>query len=306
MRYFAKCFSVAGLFAVSVAGACVAVESPASAAGTKDFIGWWKNADQSNRRVSYLNIGNSRTGRLLVRMGGDCRAPICRWGTVTASTLTERRWADARTDAKALLAKFEDNSGAARTVLITAARGGRLVVQVMSVRTDGNTYRRYVFARAVQAPRPAPLLQPSCVSFSPDALGMFNRANRWTVVHARQVLVTAGRDPRSAWRAMNFIRRNGFTQKCVLPGTSFEFWRTGSGLPKGVSPREDCVSIDTRAANVRQVGNRFIVGAGERSYMAFDSRLKARSALAQLRTLNVAHACYLGRPNPYLTYLKTD
>lgn len=69
---------------------------------------------------------------------------------------------------------------------------------------------------------------------------------------------------------------------------------------------EDCLTHAPSRLSVESAGgNRFRIAQGRRSLMIFESRSEAQTALRVIRHYNLTSRCFIGRPQPSLSYLKT-
>jgi hypothetical protein len=112
-------------------------------------------------------------------------------------------------------------------------------------------------------------------------------------------------------RALTIIRRYAFDRVCYLgrPRPSFMYWKSGDTVPARLPESdEDCQTFATDAVRVGD-------GARGRPYILWDtsgaghvlgtfgsSSEEARQALQVVRNYELSRACYVGRPDPSMTY----
>jgi len=70
--------------------------------------------------------------------------------------------------------------------------------------------------------------------------------------------------------------------------------------------KEDCVSINLASSEVKQVGGNWKIVEGQNALMDFgQSKDQAEKTLSILKHYNANRVCYVGRPNPPVTYILT-
>ena len=81
----------------------------------------------------------------------------------------------------------------------------------------------------------------------------------------------------------------------------------GIGPGGGMGPlSEDCISFNPNTATVQNVGGRWKIVDGSHWMFDFGSKEgEARKALQVIKRYHASQSCFVGRPNPSFTYLKS-
>ncbi len=149
--------------------------------------------------------------------------------------------------------------------------------------------------------------EQDCVRVDWQRAELRQRGERWLIVVGDLLLKNFGAQRDEARQALRILRHYRVDQQCFVgrPDPSLEYYLAGGRAPRGAMPGEDCVSFDPRALEVQRVGNRWKIVEGSHWIMDFDHQeAEARQALRILRHHGFTQQCFVGRPNPSLTYLR--
>lgn len=293
-----------GLLAVFAATAF----SSAASADINDFRGVWVNADRNTRGISRIFI-RPRSRGVAIRVFSKCMPDDCDWGRSRAVSYADRVGGDARRDARALTAVY-DKGFADTTLVIRLARDGRLRVRSFTRFKDGSGRANYMNTqtfvrgrRQVERPR----FREDCVPFNPDRIRVRYVRGGWKIVEGRQWIMDFGDSERNARRAQRVIGRYGLTKHCFVgrPKPSMVYFLAGGDIPSGALRREDCVAFDPRDVEARRIRGRWRIVDGSRRIMDFGrNENQALDALYVIQRNRATRMCYVGRPNPGMTYLR--
>jgi hypothetical protein len=109
-----------------------------------------------------------------------------------------------------------------------------------------------------------------------------------------------------ARQAFSTIRHYGMDSLCFVgrPGPSVEYLLVGGQAPQGALRGEDCIAFDPASLQVRPDGNRWLLTDGRSRMKVFDDRDEADLTLAIIRHHGFTRTCYIGRPQPSMTYFR--
>lgn len=303
---------------LGIAAAVLGAALPAQA-DMRDFEGNWQNTNRSDRGVIQLTIDRRRDD-VYVRVWGNCTPNPCDWGEVRAVTYAGDTRARLPEQAEVISADF--NQGfARRQVIIRNARGGRLEVEVLTEYTGRDRRTNYYdvdsFERAAGPGRPPgpgpgpgpgrpPGLGPEdCIAFDPNTLTVGLTGGRWSAVDRGHILLSFG-NPVEAGLAVAIVKRYRMDRQCFVgrPNPSFTYWLTNRQSPNGAFPGEDCIGFNPDRVRIDRRGSNWTMVEGSHSLFSFPNEREARQALAIVQHYRFIQSCFVGRPNPSMSYLK--
>ena len=148
----------------------------------------------------------------------------------------------------------------------------------------------------------------------------FNRANlsvaqfggRWKVVEGNHWLIDTGGSKPEADRILQIIKHYKLASMCFVgrPGCGdvkpMMYWLTDTGAaPSGTLAGEDCIPFDPSELAVIEVGGRWKVAEGAHWLLDFGpGHGNAVAALHFIRKHGFNEMCFVGRPDPSMTYFK--
>jgi len=293
------------------------------AARLRDFAGRWINQDADTGGITRINI-RVNNGDATLRAWGSCSPRDCDWGRVTAQPYSTSVSDSPRQRTKALVASFRTTSGE-RWVITEKAGNSRIRAQVFTRFAAGssrNNYTRtYTFRRAsgssppapAPAPAPAPPPPPSssleedCVNFDWRRIELRRIHSDWKIVDGSHWIMSFGDNRAEALQALQAMRHYRMTQHCFVgrPNPSMTYCLTDGRPPSGSMHGEDCLSFDPDRLRVRRINHRWKIVQGSRYLMDFgDNRREARKALNIIQRHGFRKTCFIGRPDPSMTYMK--
>ncbi|MBU1735345.1 MAG: hypothetical protein KJ692_08925 [Verrucomicrobia bacterium] len=130
---------------------------------------------------------------------------------------------------------------------------------------------------------------------------------RWKIVEGSSWLLDFGGDLTSAILANNIIKHYKFTSQCFVgrPGPSMEYFLSGGKAPVGPFPGEDAIGFNPSAIIVKKVNGRWKIVEGSHWIMDFGaSEIEAIKAFAVIQKYGFNKICFVGRPNPPMSYFR--
>ncbi len=301
-------------------GLTVYLSAGAAKADIDQFRGRWVNTDADTRGMTRLFV-RVRNGKIRVRAFGRCQPQDCDWGWVRGRAYGQDVSSSALDTAKAVTAFFKQ-SFARRTLVMGIGRGRRLRVRVLTHYTDSSgrhdTADTYTFARARGGFRPGRrtgsgpgaavvAVAEDCIAFNWKKLKVRKRNGSWKVVTGNIWLLDFGDDRSTAKYARNVLRYLKSNKQCFVgrPHPSMSYYLTNDRAPQGPVDGEDCTVFDPNKIRVRRSGGRWKVVEGRHTILDFgNKRNEADTAFAILRKYGVSHYCYIGKPNPRMTFFR--
>ena len=156
--------------------------------------------------------------------------------------------------------------------------------------------------------------------FIPEDRIPFNRANvaavqvggRWKVAEGNHWMLDTGSSQWEAQRAVDIINHYGLASLCFVGRprcgdvSPMMYWLTDSGrAPSGQLPGEDCLPFDRSNLAVVEIGGRWKVVEGTHWLLDFGpGQGNAIAALHFIRKHRFDEICFVGRPDPSMTYFK--
>jgi hypothetical protein len=152
-----------------------------------------------------------------------------------------------------------------------------------------------------------------------DRIG-FNRANlsvaqfggRWKVVEGDHWMIDTGGGKAEADRILDVIKHYNLASMCFVGRPScgdvkpMMYWLTDTGAaPTDSMPGEDCIPFDPNNLAVVEVGGRWKIAEGAHWLLDFGpGHGNAVAALHFIRKHKFNEMCFVGRPDPSMTYFK--
>lgn len=160
--------------------------------------------------------------------------------------------------------------------------------------------------RATEFAELVPENQHDFIPFNPHRAQVIQAGGRWKVeVDGMWLLDFA--DQAEAEQALGVIHHYGFNMQCFVgrPHPSMEFYLVDGQAPQGSMPGEDCVAFDPDNLEVIQVAGSWKVVEGDHWLLDFGAaQNEARQALSYILRYGFRFICFVGRPDPSLTYFR--
>ena len=148
-----------------------------------------------------------------------------------------------------------------------------------------------------------------CLPIDPDRVEMERYGDGYRLVQGRRAIKVLGSSRREASQVLQTIRHYGMNQMCYIgrPDPSFEYMLVDDAPPTGEFDGEDCNRFDPDNVRARRIDGSWRVVDGNHYLFDFGSnRSEARQAVRTIRHHDFNHSCFIGRPGPVFTYLRSD
>ncbi len=150
-----------------------------------------------------------------------------------------------------------------------------------------------------------------CIRFNPNDIEIvpFGTSGQYRIIAGGNHAMFLFPNYAEARQAYNTIKFYGINQSCYVgrPHPSFRYLLVGNNSPMGKMPGEDCISFNPRNLKVVCIKGSWKIVEG--SHWVFDfGKLEgeARESLRIIQKYGFTQSCYIGRPNPSLSYLRKE
>lgn len=297
---------------------------PGAQAALKDFAGNWENSDRNTRGITRLQI--TRSGKNLeIHAWGSCSPKDCDWGVVTATPYAASVEENLVRAARTATAIFKQGHGDTILIIRLAGRKQLTVESYTSFKKGGrranyaSTYKMRKAGLQAQFPTPMPdpaPVQPApqpveikedCVAFDPSRAAVQQVQGRWKVVVGNMWLLDFTGEKAQADQALRVIRQYLMNKQCFVgrPNPSMQYYLSGNNAPSGGMQGEDCNAFNLGNTQVQQVQGRWKIVDSNHWILDFDgNQAEARQAHAIMNKYGFSRICFVGRPNPPMTYFR--
>lgn len=159
-----------------------------------------------------------------------------------------------------------------------------------------------------------PYIPSDCIPFNRANVAAMQIGGRWKVVEGgSHWMLDTGSSQWEAQRAVEIVNHYKLANMCFVGRprcgsiNPLMYWLNDRGrAPSGSLPGEDCISFDRDHLAVVEIGGRWKVVEGTHWLLDFGpGEGNARAALHFIRKHRFDQVCYVGRPDPSMTYFKT-
>lgn len=151
-------------------------------------------------------------------------------------------------------------------------------------------------------------LKEDIIYFNGQHAQVVNAQGRWKIAVGNMWLLDFENNQAEAQQALNVIRRYQLNQQCFVgrPQPSMEYYLSNGRPPMGPMPGEDAIRFDNTRIKVMYMGGRWkIVENGNHAMLDFDQNEdEAWRALRIIWKYDFSYLCFVGRPNPSMTYFR--
>ncbi|MDH5410309.1 MAG: hypothetical protein OEY16_02890 [Alphaproteobacteria bacterium] len=305
---------------MTAALAAFVLVAPAMAA-LSDFEGDWQNADRNTNGIKKLQIG-VRGANVMVQAWGACSPRDCDWGAVQGAPYSSSVNESMTRSTKAITAIFNPAQG--QTILIiTQAGPNKIKVESYSRFKSGgrnNYMAAYTMVRARVAVQPTPTPTPTpppppqptmaredCIAFNTNQVAVKQAQGRWKVAAGNMWLMDFGTNKPKAEQALRTIRQYRLNKQCFVgrPNPPMQYYLSGNNAPAGGMAGEDCLAFNPRNIQVKQAQGRWKIADGNSWLLDFEgNKAQAQQAHAIINKYGFSRICFVGRPNPPMTYFR--
>ncbi|MGB5987393.1 MAG: serine protease [Desulfobacterales bacterium] len=145
------------------------------------------------------------------------------------------------------------------------------------------------------------------IPFNPAKAQALEVGGRWKIVVSDMWLLDFGTNKGEAEQALKVITHYGLNSQCFVgrPHPSMEFYLVDGESPTGALTGEDAIPMDPAKVEVQYVRGRWKLVEEDHWIMDFDqSEREARQALSYVLYYGFRYICYVGRPDPSMTYFR--
>ena len=212
------------------------------------------------------------------------------------------------------LLDFGDNEGEAQASLKLIKKYGFNHICFVGRPDPGMTYFR---KDKMLVPMPGglertpikPLIREDCIKFDPNLVEAKRVDGRWKVVQGDMWMLDFDQSQTEAQKAAKIIKHYNMDSQCYVgrPGPSMEYWLVGGRPPIGKVSGEDAVAFNPSTVEAKMVNGSWKVVDGDHWILDFaDNEAEAQTALGLIKKYEFDHICFVGRPDPGMTYFRRD
>lgn len=158
-----------------------------------------------------------------------------------------------------------------------------------------------------------PYIPEDRIPFNRPNVAAVQAGGRWKVAEGNHWMLDTGTSQWEAQRAVEIINHYGLASFCFVGRprcgdvSPMMYWLTDAGrAPSGQLPGEDSIAFDRSNLEVVQIGDRWKVVEGTHWLLDFGpGQGNAVAALYFIRKYRFDEICFVGRPDPSMTYFKT-
>ena len=150
-------------------------------------------------------------------------------------------------------------------------------------------------------------LKEDCVTLNPATTEVKNISGRWKIVDGSHWILDFGTNKQEAERSLKIIKHYGLDSFCFVgrPDPSMTYWLTGGQSPSGPVPGEDAIGFNPGTIQVQKIGDRWKIVDEPHWILDFsDNEEEARTAFQIIKKYGFSYICFVGRPNPSMTYFR--
>jgi V8-like Glu-specific endopeptidase len=152
-----------------------------------------------------------------------------------------------------------------------------------------------------------PLNRHDFIPFDPARARVVNVNGRWKISVDNMWLLDFGASSTEARKALRIIKFYKMNSQCFVgrPQPSMEFYLVNGRAPEGAMAGEDAIPFDPQNIEVQKVRGRWKVVEGAHWIMDFDqAEDEARQAWSYILRYGFRFICFVGRPDPSMTYFR--
>jgi hypothetical protein len=263
------------------------------------FTGTWQNVNTNDRGVIRIAV-TAAANAVRVQVWGNCTPTPCDWGQVAATPYGADVGATLPQQATVLRAEYIQ--GFARRQVIIHPAGNQLRVEVLTQFTDNSNRSNYadidLFNRTVGP------LSEDCVTFDPKSAQAAQVQGRWKLIDGSHWILDFGSNQAEAQRADQIVKHYDFSKLCFVgrPDPSFTYWLARGQSATGSLAGEDCVGFNPTTVAVSSAGGLWRMVDGSHAMFSFPNQSEAEKALQIVKHYGFNQSCFVGRPNPSMSY----
>ena len=150
-----------------------------------------------------------------------------------------------------------------------------------------------------------PAIKEDCLDFNTRDVTLKKESNGYLLTDGRsRMKVFPNRE--EARKALRTIRHYRLDSHCFVgrPQPSMEYWLADGQAPDGAMPNEDCIAFDPAKLRLQKEGSNWLMTDGRSRMRIFPNKSEAQQALRIIQEYGFNRTCYIGRPDPSMTYFR--
>jgi hypothetical protein len=151
-------------------------------------------------------------------------------------------------------------------------------------------------------------IREDCINFNYQQAEVQQIKGRWKIVVESMRLMDFDNNEAEARKALEIIKHYGMNSQCFVgrPDSSMEYYLVNGQTPTGYFSGEDCISFNQATIEVKQVNNRWKIVDGYHYILDFETKEdEARTAFNIIKKYEFNRICFVGRPDPSMTYFRS-
>ena len=144
------------------------------------------------------------------------------------------------------------------------------------------------------------------MTFNPASTHVAHVGGDWKIVDGGHWIADFGNKHGEANKAMAIIHHYNFDRQCYVgrPGPSMTYWKRGAHVvPSHRMAGDDCIGFNLANAHVAHVGGDWKIVDGSQWIADFGNKHgEANHAMAIIHHYRMNRQCFVGRPNPSMSY----
>jgi predicted transposase YbfD/YdcC len=160
------------------------------------------------------------------------------------------------------------------------------------------------FRKGKEETQPTPPKE-DCITFNYKQAKVVNVQGRWKITVGNMWLKDFGNKRDEAEKALQIIVHYRMNSQCFVgrPDPSLEYYLVDGKAPRGPFPGEDAITFNPSKIEVKQINGRWKIVEGTHWILDFaNNRDEANEAFGVLRKYQFNRICFVGRPDPSMTY----
>lgn len=145
-----------------------------------------------------------------------------------------------------------------------------------------------------------------CIGFNTSTVHYKQEGDRYLITDGRSRMLIAPNKPEAA-KIVKVIKTYGLNQQCFVgrPGASFTHYTKSGAAPVGAMNGEDCIGFNPETIEVKEVNGRWKIVDGNHWMFDFDkNKEEAEETFCIIKKYGYTKSCFVGRPNPSMTYMR--
>jgi len=196
------------------------------------------------------------------------------------------------------------------TTLVLRAHGSTLSAQTFTRFTDNSNRSPYTESYRFEKTSGGVSAgggKEDCIPFDYNMARVQKIDNRWKITVGNMWLLDFENKRGEAKKALSIIKRLRMNKQCFVgrPDPSFEYYLSDDNAPSGTVPGEDCLRFNPNNIRVENIQNRWKIVDGDHWMFDFGHKEnEARTSFFLIKKYRFNQTCFVGRPNPSMSYLK--